>query len=294
VTVDRQVFEKNLAARRKKEKIFHGIFAAATCTGIIMLSILIADIMTNGIGHLSWRFLTSYPSRFPEQAGIKSALAGTLWLIVLVTPLTFIIGVGTAIFLEELVPKNNPVNRIILANIVNLAGVPSIIYGVLGLAFFVRMMGLGRSILAGALTIMLLVLPVVIVSAQEAIRGVPASMRHASYALGATRWQTVCYVVFPAALPGILTGVILAMSRAVGEAAPLIMIGAMAFVAFVPLSPLDHFTVLPIQIFNWTSRPQEAFHKIAASGIIVLLAVLLSANALAAYLRDKHQKKSQL
>lgn len=284
---------KLLDARKRKDRIFQGIFLGATCVGIAMLSILLVDIFKAGASHLDWQFLTSYPSRFPEQAGIKSALAGTLWLVALVAPLTFIIGVGTAIFLEEFVPRRNLINKIIQTNIANLAGVPSIVYGILGLAVFVRMLGLGRSILAGALTMTLLILPIVIVAAQEAIRSVPDSMRHASYALGATRWQTVRHVVIPAALPGILTGMILAISRAIGESAPMIMIGAMAFVAFVPNNPLDHFTVLPIQIFNWTSRPQEAFREIAATGIMVLLIVLMATNATAVFLRNRYQKKAQ-
>lgn len=293
MTDNDKTFNKHLAGRKRMEKVFHFIFIAATLMGIVMLAVLLVDILTRGLSHLNWSFLTSYPSRFPEQAGIKSALAGTVWLIALVTPIAFFIGVGTAIFLEEFVPKRNFLNKVIQTNISNLAGVPSIIYGILGLVLFVRAMGLGRSVLAGALTMTIMVLPIVIVAAQEAIRSVPDSMRHASYALGATRWQTVRYVVIPTALPGILTGIILAVSRAIGEAAPLIMVGAFAFVAFVPMSPLDPFTVLPIQIYNWTSRPQDAFREIAATGIIVLLAVLLTSNALAILLRNKYQKKAQ-
>lgn len=287
-------FRRRLAARKKLDKIFHIVFAAAAFVGIVMLIVLLVDIFKTGISHLNWHFLTSFPSRFPERAGIKSALAGSLWLIALVAPLTFTFGVGTALFLEEFIPKKNILNKIIQTNIANLAGVPSIAYGILGLAVFVRMLDLGRSVLAGALTMTLLILPIVIVAAQEAIRSVPVSIRHASFALGATRWQTVRYIVFPSALPGILTGMILAVSRAIGETAPMIMIGAMAFVAFTPKNPLDHFTVLPIQIFNWTSRPQDGFREIAAAGIIVLLAVLLVANSIAIFLRNKYQRKSQL
>lgn len=286
-------FNKRLAARRRMDKIFHGVFLAATFAGIVLLAVLLLDIMSDGLKHLSWRFLTSYPSRFADQAGLKSALVGTLWLIGLVAPMTFFIGVGTAIFLEEFIPKKNFFNRLIQTNIANLAGVPSIVYGILGLAVFVRGLGLGRSVISGAMTMTLLILPVVIVAAQEAIRAVPSSMRHASYALGATRWQTVRYVVLPAAFPGILTGMILAISRAIGETAPLIMIGALTYVAFLPSGPLDQFTVLPIQIFNWVSRPQDAFREIAATGIIVLLAVLLITNATAVFLRNKYQKKAQ-
>ena len=286
-------FNKRLAARKRTDKIFQVVFIFATFIGIVMLAILLVDILRDGLKHLSWQFLTSYPSRFPAQAGLKSAFVGTVWLVALVAPLTFLIGVGTAIFLEEFVPRGNVLNKIIQTNISNLAGVPSIVYGILGLAVFVRSLGLGRSVLAGALTMTLLVLPVIIVAAQEAIRSVPSSMRHASFALGATRWQTVRYVVLPAALPGILTGMILAISRAIGETAPMIMIGALTFVAFIPSGPLDQFTVLPIQIYNWVSRPQAAFSEIAATGIIVLLIVLLATNATAVFLRNKYQKKAQ-
>jgi phosphate transport system permease protein len=289
---NRDYFSRRLAARKRTDKIFHFVFMGATGIGMALLLVLLADICKEGIKYLDGQFLTSFPSRFPERAGIKSALAGTLWLITLVAPLTFVFGVGTALFLEEFIPRKNIWNKIIQTNIANLAGVPSIIYGILGLAVFVRMLALGRSVLAGALTMTLLILPIVIVAAQEAIRSVPVSMRHASFALGATRWQTVRHVVFPSALPGILTGMILAVSRAIGETAPMIMIGSMAFVAFTPRNPLDYFTVLPIQIFNWTARPQDAFREVAASGIVVLLAVLLATNALAVLLRNRYQKKS--
>jgi phosphate transport system permease protein len=200
------------------------------------------------------------------------------------------IGVLAAIYLEEYAPKNR-FTAFIEVNIANLAGVPSIVYGILGLAVFVRFMGLERSVLAGAMTMSLLVMPVIIIAAKEAIRAVPSSLRQAAFAVGATRWQVVRHHVLPSAIPGILTGVILALSRAIGETAPLIMIGALTYVAFVPEGPLDEFTALPIQIFNWTARPQETFHELAAGGIIVLLAILLLMNATAVYIRYRGSKR---
>ena len=200
------------------------------------------------------------------------------------------IGVLAAIYLEEYALKNR-FTAFIEVNIANLAGLPSIVYGILGLAVFVRFMGLERSVLAGAMTMSLLVMPVIIIAAKEAIRAVPSSLRQAAFAVGATRWQVVRHHVLPSAIPGILTGVILALSRAIGETAPLIMIGAMTYVAFVPEGPLDEFTALPIQIFNWTARPQETFHELAAGGIIVLLAILLLMNATAVYIRYRGSKR---
>jgi len=239
---------------------------------------------------LSLRFLTSFPSRLPQEAGIKSALVGTIWVIGLTVLFAFPLGLGAAIYLEEYAPQNW-LTRLLQLNLANLAGVPSIVYGILGLALFVRALAFERSILSGALTLALLILPIIIITSQEAIRNVPPFIREASYALGATRWQTVFKTVLPSALPGILTGTILALSRAIGETAPLIMIGALAFVAFTPRGIYDSFTVLPIQIFNWTSRPQEEFRHLAAAAIIVLLIVLLALNALAIFLRFRYQKK---
>ncbi len=282
--------EKLLAARHRKNKIFHGLFLGTTLIAVLILVVLIGDIIYKGIGWLDWNFLTSYPSRFPDKAGIKSALVGSLLLILVTAPCSFVLGVGTAIYLEEYAGRNW-LTKIIQINISNLAGVPSIVYGILGLALFVRGLGLGRSVLAGGLTMSLLILPIIVVASREAIRSVPSSLRHAAYALGATRWQVVRTIVLPAALPGILTGTILALSRAIGETAPLIMIGALSFVAFIPESLMDQFTVLPIQIFNWTSRPQEAFQNIAAAGIMVLLAMLLMMNAGAIILRNKFQNR---
>lgn len=263
---------------------------AATCMGVVLLAVLLIDILRQGVGRLSLDFLTSYPSRFPERAGIKSALYGTMWTVSFTGLISFPLGVGAAIYLEEYAPRTW-LTRVIETNIANLAGVPSIVYGVLGLAVFVRAMALGRSVLAGAATLALLILPIMIISSQEAIRAVPPSVREAGLGIGATKWQTLQSLVLPIAFPGILTGMILALSRAIGETAPLIMIGALTFIAFTPNTPLDEFTVLPIQIFNWAARPQAGFHELAAAGIIVLLIALLSMNALAIILRNRLRKQ---
>lgn len=279
-------------ARREKDRIFKLFLVLALLAGVAALLLLLEEVLRKGLPWLDFRFLTSFPSRFPEQAGIKSALAGTLWLLGLTAMFAIPVGVGAAVYLQEFAGRNRP-TAFLQLNISNLAGVPSIVYGILGLAVFVRALALGRSVLAGALTMSLLVLPIIIVAAQEAIRSVPGSLRDAAFALGATRWQAVRRVVLPASLPGILTGIILALSRAIGETAPLIMIGALTFVPFVPAGPLDAFTVLPIQIFNWTSRPREEFRLIAAAGIIVLLGVLLTMNAGAVWLRNRYQRRSE-
>jgi phosphate transport system permease protein len=238
---------------------------------------------------VDWQFLSSFPSRFPEKSGILSALVGTLWLIVLTALISVPLGVGAAVWLEEFAVRNRFTHALDV-NISNLAGVPSIIYGMLGLSVFVRWMSLDRSLLAGALTMSILVLPVIIVASREAIQQVPNAFRHAALALGATRWETVRHHVLPAAVPGILTGLILSLSRAIGETAPLVVMGAFAYVAFVPEGPMDDFTVLPIQIFNWASRPQQEFHELAAAGIIVLLAVLLLMNATAVWIRQRARR----
>ncbi|MBI5292430.1 MAG: phosphate ABC transporter permease PstA [Chloroflexi bacterium] len=259
--------------------------------GLVVLAVLIVDVLAKSRGWLDWQFLTSFPSRKPEAAGVLSALAGSLWLVALTALFSFPVGLAAAIYLEEYAPSNW-ITTLIQTNIANLAGVPSIVYGLLGLGIFVRTLGLGRSLLAGALTMSLLVLPTIIIASREAIRAVPPSLRHASLALGGTRWQTVWHTVLPMAFPGILTGAILALSRAIGETAPLITIGALTYIAFLPDGPMSAFTVLPIQIFNWTSRPQADFRNLAAAGIVLLLVVLLSANALAILLRDRLQKRN--
>jgi phosphate transport system permease protein len=282
----------NLEWRRRKARLFRGFCAALTWLAVLLLGILLIHITRQGVGWIDWQFLSEFPSRFPDQAGIKSALWGTVWLIMLTGLISIPVGVAAAIHLEEFAAPTR-LNRFIEINIANLAGVPSIVFGILGLAIFVRWFAMGRSVLAGSMTMSLLILPVIIMASREAIRSVPPSIRHAAFALGATRWQTVRHHVLPSAAPGILTGVILAMSRAIGETAPLIMIGALTYVAFVPESPLDSFTSLPIQVFNWASRPQQEFHHLAAAGIIVLLVVLLAMNAAAIALRQRSQRKSQ-
>lgn len=280
----------SLKNRKQKDKLFTLICFLSTIIGIILLALLLWDVLTRGIAWLNLDFLTHYPSRIPQRAGIKSALWGSIWLILLTAAFALPLSIGAAIYLEEYAPPSK-LTKLIEVNISNLAGVPSIVYGILGLALFVRGLAFGRSLLAGALTMALLILPIIIISSQEALRAVPNSIREASYGLGATRWQTIRHQVLPAALPWILTGNILALSRALGETAPLIMIGALTFVAFTPQTPLDPFTALPIQIFNWVSRPQADFAGLAAAGIIVLLTLLLSMNAAAIILRNKYQKK---
>lgn len=279
----------NLSRRRRQAKAFRIACQVVTLFAVALLLVLLVDIARQGIPWINRGFFENFPSRFPEKAGIRSALAGTLWLISLTTLISVPVGVGAAVYLEEYA-RDTRIARFIALNILNLAGVPSIVYGMLGLALFVRWMGLGRSVLSGALTMSLLILPVIIIASREAIRAVPRSLRHASYALGASRWETIRHHVLPAALPGILTGVILAISRAIGETAPLVMMGALTYVAFVPRGPLDEFSALPIQIFNWSSRPQKDFHELAAAGIIVLLAVLLLMNATAILIRNRSQR----
>lgn len=279
-------WEPNIRGRLRRGRVFLWLCYAATALGVVALAVLLSDILTRGVGQLDWDFLTGFPSRRAESSGVLAALVGTLYVGGIVAVIAFPIGIATAIYLEEYASPGRW-NRIVQTNIANLAGVPSIIYGMLGLAVFVRALSLQRSVLAGGLTIALLVLPIVIINAQEAIRAVPSGLRHASYALGATRWETTWHHVLPYAAPGILTGTILALSRAIGEAAPIILISSIAFIAFLPQDLLDSFTILPIQIFIWASKPQSEFHDIAASAIIVLLGLLLTMNATAIILRDR-------
>ena len=270
----------------------HVAFLAAVLIAIVGLVVLLAQVLIDGLPWVSKNLLFNYPSRHTEEAGLRAAIVGTLWLMGLTAAFTVPTGIGAAIYLEEYAPKNK-LTSIIEINISNLAGVPSIVYGLLGLALFVQWLALGRSVLAGALTMSLLILPIVIIACREAIRAVPGTYREAAYALGATQWDVVRGVVVPAAFPGMLTGIILGMSRAVGETAPVIAISALVYLTFVPQSPMDRFTVLPIQIYNWVSRPQEDFRGLAAGGIVVLLVILLSMNALAIYLRNKYQIRSE-
>jgi len=278
-----------LLRRRRRSRLFRLLCLATTWFSLFVLVVLLVHATREGLPWLDVQFLTDFPSRFAERAGIKSALVGTLWVISFTAAISVPLGVAAAVYLEEYARKR-PVNTIIEVSIANLAGVPSIVYGMLGLVLFVRWLALGRSVIAGALTMTLLILPTMIIAAREALRAVPGSIRRGSYALGATQWQTIRHHVIPAALPGILTGTILGLSRAIGETAPLVMIGALTYVAFVPEGPMDAFTALPIQIFNWVSRPQPEFHQLAAAGILVLLAALLAMNAAAVFIRQRSQR----
>jgi phosphate transport system permease protein len=290
IALTREPADRKLAWRRIADVAFQAIALIVLVVALLCLGALIWDIVSDGAGRLSWEFITSFSSRRASQAGIWHALTGSIFVILVTAVIAVPIGVAAAIYLEEYGGRSVAA-RIIELNITNLAAVPSIIYGLLGLGLFVRMMGMGRSVLAGASTLALLVLPVVILSTREAMRAVPNSLREGSYALGATKWQTIWHQVLPVAYPGILTGLILALSRAIGETAPLITIGAVTFVTFAPDSIWAPFTVLPIQIFNWVSRPQVDFHANAAAGILVLVLLLLSMNAAAIWLRDRYQKK---
>jgi phosphate transport system permease protein len=275
-----------------KDLLFRIVALAVLCLALAALGALIWDVASDGAGRLSWDFIRGFASRRASQAGIWHALTGSIFVILVTAVLAVPIGIAAAIYLEEYGGRSAAA-RLIEINITNLAAVPSIIYGLLGLGLFVRTMGLGRSVLAGGATLALLVLPVVILSTREALRAVPGSIREGSYALGATKWQTIWNQVLPVAMPGVLTGLILALSRAIGETAPLITIGAVTYMAFAPDSVWSQFTVLPIQIFNWVSRPQVEFHANAAAAIIVLLALLMTMNAGAIWLRDRYQRKGQ-
>jgi phosphate transport system permease protein len=272
------------------DKSFKWLALVCTLSGIAILAVFLINILVTGANRIDWQFLSSLPSRAPEKAGILTALVGTLWILVLTAIIAIPLGVGAGIFLEEYAKKNR-LTKIFEINITNLAGVPSIIYGLLGLEIFARVMHMNGSLLAGASTLSLLILPIIIVATRESLKAVPKSLREASFALGATKWQTTRMQVLPAASGGIVTGVILALSRAIGETAPLIVVGAVAYVPFVPKSPTDEFTVLPIQIFNWISRPQKGFTVNAAAAIIILLIITFIMNGFAVYLRNKWQKK---
>ena len=276
--------------RLMKNKVIKSIFLTATVFTSIILLVLLYRIVSQGAPYLSWDFFQNFASRRPEQAGIKAAVIGTLWMMSVVIPTAAILGVGTAIYLEEYA-KKNALTRWIQMNISNLAGVPSVVFGLLGLTIFVRAFGFGNTVLAAGFTMALLVLPVVVVASQEAIRAVPNELKEASFGLGATKWQTIYRVVLPYAIPGIATGSILAFSRAIGETAPLIVVGIPTFVAFLPSGYLDSFTALPMQIYNWTSRPQVEFHNLAAAGIIILLAVLILMNSVAVWIRNRYQAR---
>ena len=276
--------------RRHLDKIIlAGLITAITIVLGVLLTLLIR-ISIDAWGWVDWQFINSYPSRKPELSGIKAALLGSLWGIGFTALISIPIGVGSAIYLEEFA-EDNRCNRFIKLNIANLAGVPSIIYGILGLAIFVELMKMGRVILAGSLTMSLLILPIIIITSQESIKTVPKDLVNASLALGATKWQTVIKVILPISLAGIISGIILAISRAIGESAPMIAISALVYLTFIPEGPMDRFTVLPIQIYNWISQPQDDFRSIAAAGIVVLLIVLLSMNSIDIWIRLKFQRR---
>ena len=274
------------------ERAFSLAMAASVLLGVVSLAALLVQVAVKGHPRLGMDLLTRFPSSLPARAGAQSAILGTIWVIATVAVTCVPVGIAAALYLEEYADKDRWWNRAIEVNIQNLAAVPSIVYGILGLAFLVRgPIGLGQTVLAGALTLSLLVLPIVIIASREAVRAVPASIRLASLALGATEWQTIRRQVLPAAVPGIATGSILALSRAIGEAAPLLLLGALTFITFNPDGLDSAFTVLPIQIFNWISRPQEEFRVLAAAAIVVLLVILLAMNSLAIWLRNRYQKR---
>lgn len=282
-------FERHALRQRIKNVAFQVIAIVGLLFAVSVLIMLLANVLKDGAGRLNWSFITSYPSRKAEMAGIIPGLIGSLYMVLLTALIAVPIGIGAAIYLEEY-GRKNWLGRLIEINIANLAGVPSIVYGLLGLGLFVRWMQLDRSLLAGALTMGLLVMPVIIISTREAIKAVPAGIREASWAVGATKWQTIWHHLLPISFPSILTGIILAISRAIGETAPLITLGALTYVTFLPNSLQSPFTVLPIQIYNWVSRPQEAFHQNAAAGIIVLLIFTLLLNSMAIILRNRFSK----
>lgn len=281
---------KRMSKRLLKNKLYKMLFLSATLLALLVLVVLGYRMIIQGTGYLNWDFFNDFSSRFPQNAGIKAALVGSIWLLAIVAPVSLILGVGAAVYLEEYAKKNR-ITTFIQMNISNLAGVPSIVFGLLGLTIFVRMLGMGKSVLAAGLTMSLLILPVIIVAAQEAIRAVPNELREASYGIGATKWQTILKVVLPSAIPGILTGGILALSRAIGETAPLVVIGIPVIIHFLPESIFSEFTALPMQIFDWAKRPQEEFQYVAAAGILVLMAVLVFMNSIAVIIRNKFSKR---
>lgn len=288
--IDDTVVMKRMKSRLKFNVVWKTIFLLATLLALLTLVILLVRIVSQGSGYLNLDFFNNFGSRFAEKAGIKAALIGSVYLMLIIAPVSMILGVGTALYLEEYAKKNK-FTAFIQMNISNLAGVPSIVFGLLGLTIFVRMLMLGKSLLAAGFTMSLLILPVIIVASQEAIRAVPKEQREASYGMGATKWQTITRVVLPAAVPGILTGSILALSRAVGETAPLVVLGIPVILQFLPDGLLSQFTTLPLQIYDWAKRPQEAFQFVASAGIIVLMILLVIMNSIAIFIRNKFQKR---
>ena len=280
-----------VARRQAMSRGSRWVLLAASLVGVGVLAYLAYDTIDTGATRLSWDFLTSYPSRFAERAGLRSSIIGSVWVLGATIVLALPVAIGTAIWIEEFAPKN-PLITVVKLNLANLAGVPSIIYGILGLAVFVRFAGLGPSILAGALTLAAMIIPMTVIASQEAIRQVPQSLRDGSLALGATHWQTVRHHVLPEAMPGIMTGIILAVSRAAGETAALIMLGAFTFIAWDNTNLFEDFTTVPIQIYNWTVRPrQQGFQVNASAAIIVLMAAVLTLNLIAAIIRERFRRE---
>ncbi len=287
-------FKGSVSTRHNLDKIFYVLVFLATVIGVVVLAVLLFDITRQSLPYLDWEFVTGRSRPDPEEAGFLPALVGSLWLLVVILVVAVTLGVAAAVYLEEYAP-DNWVNRVVEINISNLAGVPSIIYGILGLAVFVNFLGGitgGKTVLTGGLILSLLILPVIIIATREAIRAVPSAVREGSYALGATQWETIRHHVLPSALPGALTGTILALSRAVGETAPLIVIGAPAYLSFLPDGFFSRFTAMPVQIYNWTAQPQDEFQTLAAAGIVVLMVVLLITNSAAILLRNKFQQRN--
>ena len=290
-----QLIDKNLMARKRSGRLalnnsMKWIFFLCTLVGLVVLVTLIVDTLTDAAGYLNWDFLTSFSSSRVESAGFYGAVIGSLWLMVVTVPVAIFLSVATALYLEEYAPKNK-LTDFIKINVSNLAGVPSVVFGLLGLAIFVRAMAMGNSVLAAGLTLALMILPVIVVSSQEAIRSVPSSVREASIGMGATKWQTVSRIILPAAIPGIITGIMLAISRAIGETAPLVVIGVPTTLLVTPDSVLDSFQAMPMQIYAWIKMPQEEFQYLAAAGIIVLLAILLLMNSAAIFIRNKFSQR---
>jgi phosphate transport system permease protein len=290
-----QDFKKSVSTRYGLDKAFTWLVTGASLVGVIVLALLLIDVVKDGSSMLSLEFLTSFPSQiFPENGGIYPALIGSLWLLGLTGLISVPLGLGAAVYLQEYA-QDTRINRMIEINISNLAGVPSVIYGLLGLGIFVELLAPvtgGGSVLTGALTLSLLILPIIIVATREALRAIPESIREGGYALGATQWEVIWSHLLPRAMPGALTGIILALSRAVGEAAPILIVGVSLYQTYVTRSPFDGYMALPTQIYDWISRPQEVFQNSAAAGIVVAMVVLLVANSFAIWLRNRYQQRS--
>jgi phosphate transport system permease protein len=280
----------NIKIRKRNDNIFHGILILSIIFSLSILVVLFGEVVVDGISYLTPEFIFNYTSRIPSQAGVAAALAGSIWVITITILIAFPLGVGTALYLEEYAPKNK-LTSLIQININNLSGIPSVVYGIFGLTLFVRLLGLGRSIMAGSLTMALLILPLIIVSSQESLKTVPRELKEASYGLGVSKWDTITGVIIPYSMPGILTGTILAISRALGEAAPLLLVGGAAAIWFSPSSALDQFTTLPLQIYSWAGKPQAEFQNVASAGIILLLTLLILTNLTAILLRNKYQDR---